>query len=176
MKAVMGLLECTVDVENALKELQRAGFPNQAVQVLRSTHDLEQSMDCSHHHTILKDAAIGAGLIGLIYGVFGVSAAASAVANGVPALWSAGAAGGFLVIGLGLGAFGGAFIGRAEAEKDTHLYVEGVRRGGTLMLVWVEEGRAMQAMGILRQAHALGVRTCTRARQPISPEGLSRPI
>jgi hypothetical protein len=172
----MGLLACTAEVENALAELQRAGFPVQAVQVLSSTHDLQQSMDCSHHHTIFKDAAVGAGLIGLVYGIFGISAAASAVANGVPALWSAGAAAMFLLIGLGLGAFGGAFIGRAEAEKDTHLYVEGVRRGGALMLVWVEEGRATEAMGLLRQAHALGVRTCTRARQPISLEGLSRPI
>jgi hypothetical protein len=165
MKAVMGLLDHGEALERAIGELQAAGFSGEQVDVLEDTHDVWLRMDCSTKRSVVRDAAIGAGLVGLIYVTFGVAAAISGVANDVPATWCTGAAAVFLLIGLGLGAFWGAFIGRAEAEKETHLYLEGVRTGRVLVLVWVEDARTSQAQRILRQANALGVRICGRARQ-----------
>jgi sulfur relay (sulfurtransferase) complex TusBCD TusD component (DsrE family) len=75
----------------------------------------------------------------------------------------------FLLIGMAMGAFGGALVGRAEAETDTHLYVEGVRHGDAVLLVWADERRTAQAMNVLRQSGALGVSICTRARQALAP-------
>jgi hypothetical protein len=174
MKAVMALLSPGDDVERAVAEMQAEGFSAEQICVLENERAIWERIDCSTRSSEVRDATIGAGLVGLIYAVFGVAAAISGIGNSMPAAWSAGSAVVFLLIGLGLGAFWGAFVGRAEAEKDTHLYLEGVRRGQVLVLVWAGESQGLQAMQILRQTHGLGVRTCERARPAAQPASTSR--
>jgi hypothetical protein len=171
MNAIIGLVDRQENLDTALSGLQAAGFDRQMIRVLASCEDLREHVACSCQRDVFKDAAIGAGLIGAIYAVFGVLAAWGAMLNGVPALWSMGAAVVFLLIGMGMGAFGGAFVGRAEAEKETHLYSEGVRRGAVVVLLWSEQRRTAQAIDLLRQSGALGVMICTRARPVLSPVG-----
>jgi hypothetical protein len=134
------------------------------IHVLASCQELREHVACSCQRDVFKDAAIGAGLIGGIYAVFGVLAAWGAILNGIPAPWSIGAAVAFLLIGMGMGAFGGAFVGRAEAEKETHLYTEGVRRGAVVLLLWSEKRQTAEAIDLLRRCGVLGVMMCTRAR------------
>lgn len=165
MTAVAGLFERREDVEKASTRLLAAGLAPDHVQILDSPHAVWRHMDCSHRRSVLKDAAIGAALIGAVYGIFGVFAGLCDSTIGVPAGWCVGAAIVFLLIGAGLGAFSGALIGRAEAEKDTHLYLEGARRGDFVILAQVDDDLVSQAMHILRQERALGVRICDRARQ-----------
>jgi len=171
MNAVIGLVDRQENLARALSELQSAGYGRQIIHVLASCQDLRQHVSCSCQRDVFKDAAIGAGLIGGIYAVFGVLAAWGAILNGIPTPWSIGAAVVFLLIGLGMGAFGGAFVGRAEAEKETHLYTEGVRRGAVVLLLWSEQRQTAQAIDLLRQSGALGVMICTRARPVLSPVG-----
>lgn len=168
MNAVIGLVNRMDDMDGAVSALRAAGFDQQMIHVLANCHDLRENMDCSCRRSVFKDAAIGAAAIGGVYVVFGIAAAWGAVLNGAPVLWSVGAAVVFLLIGMAMGAFGGAFVGRAEAEKDTHLFVEGVRHGDAVLLVWADERRTAQAMNVLRQSGALGVSICTRAR-PMLP-------
>lgn len=164
MNAVIGLANRKGVVDGAVSALRAAGFDQQMIHVLANCHALRENMDCSCRRSVFKDAAIGAAVIGSVYAVFGVTAAWGAVLNSAPVLWSIGAAVVFLLVGMAMGAFGGAVVGRAEAEKDTHLYVEGVRRGDAVLLVWVDERRTAQALDVLRQSGALGVSICTRAR------------
>lgn len=168
MKAVIGLMNREDELNGAVSALRAAGFDQSMIRVLANCHDLRENMDCSCRRSVFRDAAIGAAVIGGVYVVFGIAAAWGAVLNGAPVLWSIGAAVVFLMVGMAMGAFGGAFVGRAEAEKDTHLYVEGVRRGDAVLLVWADQQRMAQAMNILRHAGALGVSACTRAR-PMLP-------
>lgn len=63
---------------------------------------------------IPRAACIGAGLAGTFYAFLGISAARCALMGGATALWSMGTILLFLLVGLGLGAVGGAFLARAE--------------------------------------------------------------
>jgi hypothetical protein len=171
MNAIIGLVDRQDNLDTALGRLQAAGFDQQMLRVLASCEDLREHVACSCQRDVFKDAAIGAGLIGGIYAVFGVLAAWGAILNGIPTPWSIGAAVVFLLIGLGMGAFGGALVGRAEAEKETHLYTEGVRRGAVVVLLWSQQRQTAQAIDLLRQSGVLGVMICTRARPVLSPVG-----
>jgi hypothetical protein len=170
MNAVIGLVDRQENLARALSKLQSAGYDQGMIHVLASCQELREDVACSCQRDVFKDAAIGAGLIGGIYAVFGVLAAWGAIFNGIPAPWSIGAALVFLLIGLGMGAFGGAFVGRAEAEKETHLYTEGVRRGAVVMLLWSEQRQTAQAIDLLRQSGVLGVMICTRVRLMLAPD------
>ena len=171
MNAIIGLVDRQENLDAALSTLQAAGIDQKRIRVLASCQELREHVACSCQRDVFKDAAIGAGLIGGIYAVFGVLAAWGAILNGIPTPWSIGAAVAFLLIGLGMGAFGGAFVGRAEAEKETHLYTEGVRRGAVVLLLWSEQRQTAQAIDLLRQSGALGVMICTRARPMLTPDG-----
>lgn len=166
MKTAIGLFERREDAERALARLQEGGLAREQASILDTPDAVRRRMDCSYKRNVIKDAAIGAALIGGIYAVFGLFAGLCDSAIGVPSGWCIGATVVFIVIGAGLGAFGGAFIGRAEAEKETHLYLEGVRRGNLLMLIRTDDDGAAQALRMMRQEHALGVRICSRARPP----------
>lgn len=167
MNAIIGLVDRQENLDAALSKLQAAGFDQNRIRVLASCQELREHVACSCQRDIFKDAAIGAGLIGGIYAVFGVLAAWAAIFNGIPVPWSIGAGVVFLLLGLGMGAFGGAFVGRAEAEKETHLYTEGVRRGSVVLLVWSEKRRIAEAIDLLRGCGVLGVMTCNRVRTPM---------
>lgn len=167
MNAVIGLVDRQENLDSALNELQNAGYDRQMIHVLASCQELREHVACSCQRDVFKDAAIGAGLIGGIYAVFGVLAVWAAILNGIPTLWSIGAGVVFLLLGLGMGAFGGAFVGRAEAEKETHLYTEGVRRGAAVLLVWTDKQRTAETMDLLRRCDVLGVMPCNRVRTPM---------
>lgn len=170
MNAIIGLVDRQENLDVALSGLQAAGYDRQMIHVLASCQELRERVACSCQRDVFKDAAIGAGLIGGIYAVFGGLAAWGAILNGIPTPWSIGAALVFLLIGLGMGAFGGAFVGRAEAEKETHLYTEGVQRGAVVVLLWSEQRQTAQAIDLLRQSGVLGVMICTRARPMLAPD------
>ena len=65
-----------------------------------------------------------------------------------------------LVIGALFGAFVGlAFVGVERFEEEFQLYLQGVNHGGEIVVVQSAPKRLAQAMDILRQAHAYGVKT-----------------
>jgi hypothetical protein len=110
-------------------------------------------------HIVAKYAAWG-GLIGLaIYGPFGLTASMCECmlfdynpTIGIGILLA------FMAAGTIFGAFIGSFVGAGELGNITHLYTEGVRRGGALVVVQTTDDLASSAMSILRQEHALGVK------------------
>ena len=175
MKAVIGLVERNDDLDRALSGLQAAGFSREAIVVSDNSPTLWEQVNSSFQHSVRRAASIGAGLTGAAYAAIGFSAARCAMNGGVPVLWSVSTAAMFLLIGLGLGAFVGAFMGRVEAEQETQLTLEGIRRGGVLLFVWAEDRRTREAMRILRDAGFPLVRTGTPARKARPPMGLYSP-
>lgn len=175
MNIVIGLVEREDELHRTLNELQSAGFCHEVIDTLDNSPTLWEQVTATSQHSVRKAASIGAGLTGGAYAVIGISAARCAMNGGVPVSWSVGTAAVFLLIGLGLGAFVGAFMGRVEAEQETQLTLEGIRRGGVLLFVWAEDRRTREAMRILRDAGFPLVRTGTRARKARPPMGLYSP-
>lgn len=118
MKAVIGLVERKDDLDRALAGLQAAGFGREVIDVSDNSSTLWEQVTATSQHSVRKAASMGAGLTGLAYAVIGISAAQCAINGGFPALWSVGTAVVFVLVGLGLGAFVGAFMGRVEAEQE----------------------------------------------------------
>lgn len=175
MNAVIGLVERKDDLDRALSGLQAAGFGRAVIDVLESSPTLWEQVNSSFRPSVRRAASIGAGLTGGAYAAIGISAARCAMAGGAPVSWSVATAAAFLLIGLGLGAFVGAFMGRVEAEQETHLTLNGVCQGGVLVLVWAEDHRTREAMRILREAGFPLVRTRTRTRESCPRMGVYSP-
>jgi uncharacterized membrane protein len=75
------------------------------------------------------------------------------------------------LLGAGVGAAAGAVTGGITAslidsgidETNAHYYAEGVRRGGSLVTVHVEDARANEALSIMRDHHPVDLDTHTAA-------------
>jgi hypothetical protein len=63
----------------------------------------------------------------------------------------------FLVIGAVFGVFMGCFAGIGEGEESTHLYCQGVRMGGKLIVVQASDELAAKAISTLCHENAIGV-------------------
>ena len=118
MNAVTGLVERKDDLDRVLSGLQETAFSPRSISVLGNTYALGEQANRSIQHSVRKAASVGAGLTGLAYAAIGISAAQCAINGGFPAPWCVGTAVVFSLIGLGLGAFVGAFMGRVEAEQE----------------------------------------------------------
>lgn len=164
MKTVVALFERPEVAQRALNRLPLLGPDQASGQLLTSTTAVRQRMDCGQRKAIRRWAATGGLLVAPIIAVFAVLDAQRAIDFGIDPSWAIGASAGLLLGGIAIGAFIGALWGRDEIERETHLYLEGVRRGYVLAIVRVEEHLADRVMNILRQQGGLGVRICTRER------------
>jgi hypothetical protein len=63
----------------------------------------------------------------------------------------------------------GSVVGVGELEKDTHLYTQGVSRGGVLMVMQVSDELASRTMSTLRQARAVGVKIHPEKKESKNP-------
>lgn len=163
MKTVVGFFECREDAERAVRRLPLLGLDERAVCLLDTTPDVRRHLDCSQRRSVLRDAAIGALLSAPVAAIFAALDSLRAIEFGVSVDWAVAAAVLFTAGGTACGGLMGALVGRAGVEEDTHLYLEGVRRGGLLVMAQVEDYLTQTAMNILRQQGGLGVRVCTRA-------------
>jgi hypothetical protein len=165
MKTVIGLFEDPDVAQQALRRLPLLGLDESCGQLLDTPAALRQRMECGQQRAVLKWAAIGGLLVAPIIAIFAVLDAQRAISLGIDSSWAIAASIGLLLGGIAIGAFIGGLWGRDEIERETHLYLEGVRRGCVLAMVTVDDDLAEKAMNILRQQGGLGVRICTRVRQ-----------
>jgi hypothetical protein len=169
-RTITKLYDNRADALEAAHELERMGIPDEDVSIVASNKDNwfdGKNADMSGKHDrdadgrddrgegAVKGAAtggiIGAGaglLAGL--GVLAIPGLGPVVAAG----WLAATATGAAVGAVGGGAIGGLVTALVEAgvpEEDAHVYSEGVRRGGTLLTVRVDEERAPQIASALQR-------------------------
>jgi hypothetical protein len=117
MNAIVGLVERKDSLDNALLELRQAGCSAQRTRPPAPPTIVSEHVASSRRRSSPRATAFGASLGGIAYAVIGIAAAHCAANGGIPALWTAGTAVVFTLLGLGLGACGGAFLGRIEAEQ-----------------------------------------------------------
>lgn len=152
VRTVIGLFLERENAEQAIDALNEADFTKNEVSILASEEVVEDVVDDERRESAVESAGAGAlggtalgGLVGLIAG------ASTLVIPGIgPALafgtWATvlGTTAAGAGIGAAYGGFVGALIGFGVAEEQTHIYVEGVERGGIILLVQPEEPERLQ--------------------------------
>jgi uncharacterized protein (TIGR02284 family) len=159
---VLGLFGETAVKQQAITALKEAGFADDQIGVVSQEDeitDVTESLREDVQETTVEAAragALGGGAVGTVIGL--TAGAGVALVTG-PLLAGLGVA----AIGAGIGAtYGGIFgslIGMGIGEEDVHRYLEGIRRGETLVAVKANPERAAEAAGILREHDARSVMT-----------------
>ena len=117
MNAIIGLIERKDSLDDSLLELRAAGLSAHRTHLPAPPNTVSEHLSFRYQRSSQRATALGASLGGIAYALIGVAAAHCAATGGIPALWSAGTAVVFTLLGLGLGACGGAFLSRVEAEQ-----------------------------------------------------------
>jgi hypothetical protein len=170
MKAVVGLFRNTGEAQQAVEALTNAGYARNNISVI--TRDDTASTD--YHTAEVRDTTgIGAGAGAVSGGVLGGLAGllvgmGALVIPGIGPVIAAGtlastlgAAAAGAGIGAGVGAITGGLVGALAnvgvPEEEAHFYAEGVKRGGTLVIVQTDDTQTSMASSIMRQHDAVEV-------------------
>jgi len=159
MKTIIGLLWNREDVQSSIGQLKEADVDEDRINVLTRTKAVRKFLDCDQSHVVAKHIGWGIFFGIAIFSVIGLTTSLCectlfnySLASGIGTLAS------FITIGTIFGAIMGSFVGVGELEKDTHLYTQGVSRGGALVVMQVSDEFASRTMSTLRQARAVGVK------------------
>jgi uncharacterized protein YoaH (UPF0181 family) len=162
-RTLTGLYDTYADAQAAVHELEAAGVSSGEISLVASrpgetgTHHVKEGNEAAPgaEAGAAFGAIIGGGgglLAGL--GMLAIPGVGPVVAAGWLVATLAGAAGGAAVGGAGGGLIG-AMVGNGVPEQDAQVYAEGVRRGGTMVTVRVDDAQAPAADAILRRHHSV---------------------
>lgn len=152
----------------AVRDLESAGFRHDDLGIVASNADNTGVVDTGtrEHPEAVEGAksgtGIGATLGTLVGGGAGLAAGLGALA--IPGIGPVVAAGALVaaLTGAGAGAVAGGLIGSLTgagvAEADAPVYAEGMRRGGSLVTVNVDQTRVAEAEDILARHNPVDVR------------------
>ena len=175
-KTVVGLFDTFTDAQNVIQELTSAGFSRSDISLLandargeystmRSVGDTGDTGESGAGEGAAA-GAVGGGVLGGVLGLLvGVGALAipgiGPVLAAGPLAAALGTAGASTLVGAGIGAAAGgvigALVGAGIPEEDASFYAEGVRRGGTLVVVKSSDDMANRAYDILQRYGAVDV-------------------
>lgn len=146
---VTHLYDDYTQAQNAVRELEAAGFSSADVSIVSRFRESGELMDeatgAATGASVGALAGAGTGLLAAL-GVIAIPGLGPLVAAGVLATTLAGAA-----TGAAAGGILGALTDYGVSEEDAHVYSEGVRRGGTLVSVQAAEDRVAMARDILNR-------------------------
>ena len=159
MEKVVGVFSNDGDLLSSRKELAAAGFQGAEIRVSRQPNQVWQWLEGNKRvRRLLKSAGYGAAIGLVIGGLYGIPAGIANCAIGacsvatslkflavIEAYWVL--AGGFL----------GAIAGLDRLERALYAYVEGTRRGESVLVVESPPEKSAQAMEILRQHRGTAV-------------------
>jgi stress response protein YsnF len=152
-KTVVGFFDTYPQAQRATDELVRNGFRRDDISIV-TNKERYQEVD----HDDASGAAVGA-TTGAVLG-----GAAGLVVSMIPGIGPVLAAGPLIaaLVGAGAGAVTGGIIGAlvdaGVPEEEAKLYEEGIRRGGTLLMVKGDNNMAPRAAQIMNQAGAIDIR------------------
>lgn len=158
-RTLTGLFDSYDDAEGTVRELEAAGITHDHISIVANHTAAGDRAKVKEGNEAGPGAGAGAAVGAVIGGAGGALAglgmlAIPGVGPVVAAGWlvatAVGAVGGAAVGGAGGGLIG-ALIGNGVPEEDAHVYAEGVRRGGTLVTVRVEDRLVPVAGDILQR-------------------------
>jgi hypothetical protein len=167
-KTIVGSFDSFEEAHQVLRELQQNGFANEDISIIANNatgkygpegqlpRDAPATMSDTGANAATGAAAGGVlgGAAGLVVGLMGLAI------PGVGPIVAAGPLAAALA-GAGVGAIAGGLIGGLTGagvpEDEAHVYAEAVRRGGALVTVRADEGRAEDAAAIMRRFGAVDI-------------------
>jgi hypothetical protein len=169
-KTVVGLFESHTAAQRAVQDLANSGFSRNEISLLANDARGEYAnyREVGGASSTGEGAAAGAvggvlgGVLGLLVGVgaLAIPGIGPVLAAG-PLAAALGTAGASTLVGAGVGAAAGgvvgALVGAGIPEEDANFYAEGVRRGGTLVMVKTSDDMAQNAYTIMQRAGAVDV-------------------
>lgn len=175
MRTVTGLFDTYDEASNAVTQLEAAGIPSDDISIVSHGRRTGTEADSNAAEGAGTGAGLGAvagGTGGLLagLGLLAIPGVGPVVAAGWLAATAAGAAAG-AVVGGAAGGIIGAMTDSGVPEEDAHVYAEGLRRGGTMVIAKVDEAQASHAEAILQSANRVDL---DRRRSAYAQEGWSR--
>lgn len=164
MRTVVGLYDRIEDAHGAVRDLRAAGFESDNISLVTRDENGEYSrqiggegrMEEFTSGTMTGAAAGGAlgGLGGLLVGLgaLAIPGIGPVVAAGPIATTLAGAG-----IGAAAGGILGALTGMGVPEDQSHYYAEGIRRGGTLVVLRCEDHLSDRAVSVMNRYNPVDV-------------------
>ena len=160
-KTIAGLFDTYDDAVQTVHEIEAAGVPHGDISIVANNADNKYTLVTKSNAG--PDAGAGAAMGTLVGGGAGLLAglgllAIPGVGPVVAAGWLAATAVG-AVVGAGAGAAAGGLVGSLTSagvsEDYSHVYAEGVRRGGTLVTARVDKSRVAAVEAIIGKNHAV---------------------
>jgi len=159
MRSIIGLLKGESDVTRSTQRLKEAGLPEDRISVFTQENAIRKILGCEPTCVVSRYAVWGASIGIAVYALFALFAGLCQCN-----LLHFGQAFGFgtflggILAGTIVGGGLGALVGAAEFEQDSHLYVQGARMGGRVIVIQASEADADRVKLILEQEKALGVK------------------
>lgn len=155
-RTIARLFDSYADASAAVRDLEAAGFQRDDISLIANRGD---TTDTTTSATTDTDAGSGAGTgatLGTIVGG-GAGLLAGLGALAIPGLGPVVAAGWLVatLTGAGVGAAAGGLLGALTgsgiSEEESHVYAEGLRRGGNLVTLRTDDSRSTEAEAIMRR-------------------------
>jgi hypothetical protein len=171
-KTVVGLFDTAAEAQNVVQDLVNSGFERNEISLVANDARGEYAKYREAGATESGAAegagagALGGGVLGGVLGLLvGVGALAipgiGPVLAAGPLAAALGTAGASTLVGAGIGAAAGgligALVGAGIPEEDASFYAEGIRRGGTLVMVKTSDDMAQRAYDVLQRHGAVDV-------------------
>jgi hypothetical protein len=152
---VAGLFEEYERAATAVQEVERGGLHGIEISFVSNDADMKHAnrLDDTEDDPVVAGAAVGGVLGGSITALAALTALAIPGVGPVVAAGTLAAALG----GVAAGGLAGALIGAGLSAEDAEEYAEGIRRGGTLVVVRTPETHVARIEQILKQAGAVAV-------------------
>jgi hypothetical protein len=159
MRSIIGLILRESAVDTAVERLEEAGISEEQISILSNPKTINALLGCDPA-CVIKNYTVWGAVIGIgIYAIFGMAAAicqCNLMQYGQE--YGIGAFLGAVLAGTFVGGIIGVLVGSGEAEKDTHLYVQGIRLGGKVISIQVLEGDVDHVKHILAMENVTGVK------------------
>jgi hypothetical protein len=159
MRSIIGLILRESAVDTAVERLEEAGISEEQISILSNPKTINALLGCDPA-CVIKNYTVWGAVIGIgIYAIFGMAAAicqCNLMQYGQE--YGIGAFLGAVLAGTFVGGIIGFLVGSGEAEKDTHLYVQGIRLGGKVISIQVLEGDVDHVKHILAMENVTGVK------------------
>jgi hypothetical protein len=162
-RTIARLFDSYADASAAVRDLEAAGFQRDDISLIANRGDTDAATTATTSDTTTdRDTSTGAGTgatLGTIVGG-GAGLLAGLGALAIPGLGPIVAAGWLVaaLTGAGVGAAAGGLLGALTgsglSEEESHVYAEGVRRGGNLVTVRADDSRAAEIEAIMQRHNA----------------------
>jgi len=150
MKKVIGLFPYSKDVNVYLSRIEEMGFSKARLSVVTEENNIRCLLGCNPTPIVVQYATWGIILGVSVYGVFALVAMwCDCIIYPVSRLVAAEIIIIGMLAGVLIGGLIGVFIGWAEFEKNTHLYIQGVNIGESVIVLEAgtrETDRAVEAL------------------------------